>query len=287
MKDASGAILTHLSQECTTLCTCWRIDRTDGVSLGFTDHDQNVHVAGIDYEASTGYARSAIKASGDLAVDNLDVQGIESLVQGEGITHEDIRRGLYDSAEVTIFQVNYLAPADGQITLRKGTIGEFKLRDGVYTTEIRGLTQRLSQQFVEVITPDCLASLGDARCKVDLAALTHEGYVSAVDETEPRRIMSVIVPLMDTGYFVGGVITFTSGNNAGHSMEVQAHEAPVFHLYLDLPFPAEIGDEFTVQAGCDRAYETCRTRFNNLVNFRGFPHLPGRDKLLEYPDAHF
>ena len=38
-------------------------------------------------------------------------------------------------------------------------------------------------------------------------------------------------------------------------------------------------------ATCDRSFATCRDTFGNGVNFRGFPHIPGNDALMRYPDA--
>ncbi len=35
--------------------------------------------------------------------------------------------------------------------------------------------------------------------------------------------------------------------------------------------------------GCDRQLSTCRDRFGNVANFRGFPHIPGNDFVLKYP----
>ncbi len=35
--------------------------------------------------------------------------------------------------------------------------------------------------------------------------------------------------------------------------------------------------------GCDRRLSTCRERFDNVANFRGFPHIPGNDFVLKYP----
>jgi hypothetical protein len=35
--------------------------------------------------------------------------------------------------------------------------------------------------------------------------------------------------------------------------------------------------------GCDRELGTCRDRFANVANFRGFPHIPGNDFVLRYP----
>jgi uncharacterized phage protein (TIGR02218 family) len=49
--------------------------------------------------------------------------------------------------------------------------------------------------------------------------------------------------------------------------------------------PIAPGDGFTVSAGCDRRFASCRDRFANTVNFRGFPHMPGNDFALSYPSS--
>jgi uncharacterized phage protein (TIGR02218 family) len=41
-----------------------------------------------------------------------------------------------------------------------------------------------------------------------------------------------------------------------------------------------VGDAFRIAAGCDKRFSTCREKFANAVNFRGFPHMPGNDFVL-------
>ena len=89
----------------TTLATCWKITRRDGVVLGFTDHVRDLEVDGVTYRAGSGYTRTAIRSTADLAVDNLDV---ESVFSDDGITEEDLRTGKYDFADVM-----YADGADG------------------------------------------------------------------------------------------------------------------------------------------------------------------------------
>jgi uncharacterized phage protein (TIGR02218 family) len=48
--------------------------------------------------------------------------------------------------------------------------------------------------------------------------------------------------------------------------------------------PIAVGDGFSVVAGCDKRLETCRNRFGNVANFRGFPHIPGQDTVIRYPN---
>ena len=90
MKTISVGLAQQLAGEVTTLATCWQITRRDGVVLGFTDHVRDLDLEGVIYKAASGYTRTAIRSTADLAVDNLDV---ESVFSDEGITEEDLRAG--------------------------------------------------------------------------------------------------------------------------------------------------------------------------------------------------
>ena len=63
-------------------------------------------------------------------------------------------------------------------------------------------------------------------------------------------------------------------------------ESGRFELFLSMPFPIQKGDTFTAYPGCDRYFSTCKESFNNVVNFRGFPYIPGRDSVSRYPDSN-
>jgi hypothetical protein len=76
MKTISAGLAQHLAAEVTTLATCWRITRRDGVVLGFTDYIRDLEVDGVTYEAASGYTRTAIRSTADLAVDNLDLESV-------------------------------------------------------------------------------------------------------------------------------------------------------------------------------------------------------------------
>lgn len=278
MKAATSQLAAHLAGETTTLATCWKVTRRDGEGFGFTDHDFDLTVEGQIYEARTGYTRSAVHAIADLSVDNLD---IESALDSETLNAADLRAGVWDGAEVEIFLVNWAALSQGKIILKRGTIGQVDLKDTVFKAELRGLTEALSQQIVELYTPDCRADLGDSRCKVELAALTVTGSVTASDD---RYGFADTSRAEADGYWDGGLVTWTSGANVGRKMEVGAFAAGVFTLFLPMPSEIAVGDTYSVRPGCDKAFETCKSRFNNVLNFRGEPHVPGSDKVLTYPD---
>ena len=165
-KSISAAMQNHLNQEVTSLATCWRVTRTDGREFFFTDHDVDITFDGNTYLAETGYRRTSIQNDATLAVDNLDIEGI---FDSDQITEEDLRAGLFDYARIRVFIVNWADISDGDIKMRSGRLGEVILTEqGVFRSELRGLSQALSQTIGEVYQPECRADLGDNRCKVPI-----------------------------------------------------------------------------------------------------------------------
>ena len=49
--------------------------------------------------------------------------------------------------------------------------------------------------------------------------------------------------------------------------------------------PFAVGQNLTLTAGCDKRAQTCRVKFANLLNFRGFPDMPGEALLIRAPRA--
>ncbi|KWI90201.1 hypothetical protein WM08_15205 [Burkholderia ubonensis] len=82
------------------------------------------------------------------------------------------------------------------------------------------------------------------------------------------------------GYFAYGKVTFTSGLNAGQTYPVKT--SAVGSVFLGIPAAnrIQVGDAYTIVAGCDKQFGTCRDRYNNIVHFRGEPYVPGPDTIL-------
>ncbi len=275
MQTLSTALTTHLGQEVTTVAQCWSIKRKDGVTFYFTDHDQDIIISGHVYEAANSMNPSAVSSQSGLAVDNLEFEG---MLSADAITEADLVSGKYDHAELTIFMVNYADPSMGTLPLKSGWLGEVVLRGGQFVAEMRGLTSQLQQSIGDVYTNTCRATLGDTKCGIDLSAFTFTGTVTGTETANAFTDSSKTQP---NDYFANGVVHFTSGTNYALSMEVRYFNAGRFGLFLPMPSAILIGDAFSVSAGCDKQFDTCVSKFNNAVNFRGEPDVPGTDKLLE------
>ncbi len=275
MQVISTDLAAHLAQEVMTLATCWSVTRKDGFALYFTDHDQDLTVDGHVYAAANSMTPSAVSSQVGLAVDNLEFDG---MLSSDAITEADILSGRYDHAEITIFLVNYTDLSMGKFKLKTGWLGEVTLQGGQFIAEMRGLSAQLQQTIGQVYTSTCRAALGDTRCGIDLTAYHFTGSVTGL---EAAYAFTDSTKTQANDYFANGVVTFVSGANTGLSMEVRDFTSRRFGLFLPMPNEIALGDNYTVVAGCDKQFDTCVTKFNNALNFRGEPDVPGTDALLE------
>ena len=247
-KTISAALEAHLAEEVTTLATCWRVTRRDGLTHHFTDHDRDLVVDGATYRAATGYTRSAVSSDTTLAVDNLEIDG---LLDAEEITEADLRGGRFDYAAVEMFLVNWADPGQGKLILRKGWLGEVTVsRTGVFHAELRGLAQALQQRIGELYAPECRADLGDARCKVPLwpDELQRRTTYKAGDVvrviTDPSGMtgpLAVDNPSFESGDLSGWTVVsggFSVLQQAGNPPAITAYDGDWF-LHGTKPSPCE------------------------------------------------
>ncbi len=285
MKTLPAGLQDHLNGGATTLCWCWKIVRNDGATQGFTDHDEDVLFDGTTYEASSGFTASEVDSALGLSVDNLTVTGALS---SAALNEADLAAGRYDNAQIEIWRVNWMNTAQ-RVLMRKGTLGEVKRGKTAFEAEVRGLAQALNQSVGRVFGYSCDADLGDARCTVDLADPAFNGAGAVAGVGDNRRIAVSGLEAFADGWFSGGKLTFTSGANSGVAMEIKRHAVAAGQVSIELwQSPSEaiaVGDAFKVTAGCDKQFSTCKAKFNNAANFRGFPYMPGNDAVTSYPTS--
>ncbi len=285
MKTFSPALAAHLASGATTLCTCWRVTRGDGVVLGFTDHDRAILFDDVEHEPETGLDATAAVSHSGLQVGGLEVTGAFA---SDTIAENDLEAGLYDNARVEAWLVNWAAPEERHL-MRIGSIGEVRREGEAFTAEVRSLSHALDQERGRIFRATCDADLGDARCGVDLESDDWSASATVVETDGFSTLVASVPGDRPSGFFDAGALTFTSGANAGRRSEVLRHKRDDDGDHLTLWQPMadaiEAGDAFTVSAGCDKRFSTCRDRFANAENFRGFPHIPGNDFALSYPTA--
>ena len=279
-KSISAELKAHFGEETNTLAICWRIARVDGVVMGFTSHDTDILFETVTYEAATGFTPSAMKESVGLKVDNLE---INSMVDSAAITVEDIEAGVFDFAEIEIFILNYNDITQGKMTLKLGKLGNVSTGRDTFIAEVRSLSQFYTTIVTEQYAPICRADLGDSRCGFLVATATVTGTVTAVDSIESKRLFeSDLAGTQSNDWYKGGMLTWTSGNNNTYTMEVKDYTdlAGTLKLHMRMVNEIQVGDTFTVYPGCDKSLNHCKVKFNNVVNYRGEPLIPGLNRLI-------
>ncbi len=276
------ALMDHLARDITTLCTCWRLTRPDGVVTGFTDHDQPLTVDGTLFEPESGFSASEARGTLGMAVDTVDVEGALSSAR---IRDEDIAAGLYDGANVETFLVNWREPEDFAM-VRTATIGKMTRSDDRFVAELESLASRLDQPTGRSVSRACDAELGDARCTFDLDRPGFKAIGMVEANEAPDTIVVSGLGGAEPGWFAFGTLTWATGERSGRVERIVDHRVAGGDVLLVLQprvGPAvSVSDVFSVVAGCDKKFATCKAKFSNAVNFRGFPHLPGNDAAYSY-----
>ncbi|MGE0774914.1 MAG: DUF2163 domain-containing protein [Sphingomonadaceae bacterium] len=265
--------------ELTTLAFCWRLERRDGIAIGFTSHDRDLEIDGFRYRAAPGMAPSAISRSDGLDVDTLDVAGA---LTSDAISADDLAAGRWDGARLRLIAVDWSDPEAAPVHLARGELGEVGTSDGAFTAELRGPTALLDRPVVEATSPECRAELGDKRCRVDMAGRIRFARIAAVIDAASFDVDVSEASANAYGY---GRLRWIAGGNSGISSAILRSDGARIYLREAPSHAVTVGTLVELAEGCDKIFATCRDRFANGANFRGEPHLPGMDLLTRYPGA--
>ena len=314
MRSVQAKTRAALQSDAVNLATCWYV-KVRARFLGqsqqifmFTDHDKPIEVEDdLDpvrrslsgtYRAGTPFRRSAVKMESNLEIGSTEIEGVSSEMEGPFRTQlrsSDLRAGVFDGADTTVFVVDVEDPTEITILIR-GRINEVKVfRDGAFSLQVESWEHLLQQRVNIVTSAECRADLGDSDCRVPIRSpeWTKRGYVTAIesrtvvgaaDPSYPFQVFQTSItdaPTTD-GWFDLGAVYWRSGRNAGYTSEVAEGSATRVRLVYPTAYEIRVGDSFDIYPGCDKRFEgTCRGKFRNQQNFRGEPFLPGTDAVSQ------
>lgn len=284
MRAIDTEFQARLDAGTTRFCRCWLVRRRDGGTLGFTDHDRDIGFDGVTFRASSGMDASALQSATGLSVDNAQAVGALSHA---GVSEEDVRAGRYDRAEIWHWLVDWERP-DLRMLLFRGSFGEIRRSDGAFEVELRGLSEALNAPVGRSILRTCDRNLGDAKCGFDISAPGFSGEGTVTGGSRGATVVATDLAGFADGWFTRGTVTWLTGGNAGETGAIKLDRVEASGLRRIALWQAPgsatvVGERFRVVAGCDKRSETCRAKFGNLLNFRGFPLVPGDDWVAAYP----
>ncbi len=257
-----------------TIAMCLRIACTNGTTIRVTRYPKDLSMSnGQIYLTGSGYDLTGYESTNGFSPSSIDLEGILGFA---GVTREAVASGVFDGARAYLFACNYLNPVEDYEPIAASFLGKATLTEQGYRFEEMALIDALNQTIGKTYTPACTNKFGGqeyAGCKVNLAPLTVTGTLSTVTSS---TIMRDSTRTESADYFAYGTIQFTSGQNAGlKPLEIKRHEADgtieTFEPFYFTPAP---GDVYTLIPGCRKRLEDCRDKWNNVVNFGGFPNMP-------------
>lgn len=307
LRDVNTSIQAHLDEAGTTLCWLLKITGVDGTVLGVTSLERDVDYddgAGVvTYQAAIGVQPGSMEASSDLSVDNSE--GLMLLADAGAFTKERIEAGALDYGKYIVYRVNWADLSQGHYIPPNGvgTVGIVKRVDGVSATiELRALSQSLKQNYGELYSLTCRAVFGSGAdqgscafagsCGFDAESLWQNHSVASVGAEVDRIFTADSAPTVNGPNsppplpFVPGLIQWLTGNNAGHTSEVESVNGAVITLRFGTAWDIEATDTFKIRPDCDKTQESCINLYDNFLNFRGEPLIPmGDESSAQTPGA--
>lgn len=278
------ALAAHLAKGLTTVARAWEVTRRDGRRFGFTDHDRDLSFYGVVFRADTGMSAAAIQQGTGLSVDNTEAIGALS---DASVTEADIAAGRFDGAEVTAWLVNWADVSERKLLFR-GSLGEITRSGGAFSAELRGLTEWLNRPVGRVYQAPCLAVLGDASCGVDTTADGMWAEVTVTEVGATGALTVVGASGFKPGWFQRGRMTVIGGAAEGLWAAIKRDVlyedgSRGIDLWEPLRTSLAVGNRLKLIVGCDKRFETCRAKFDNVLNFQGFPDIPQEEWVMIHP----
>jgi len=279
MKTIPAVVQTGIDNG--TIATCVHLQTKDGTDYGFTDHDRSITFSGVTYVATPGLTQIKMNQRDNAEVSNQEMAGAWVV----DLDDNDLSSGKFDDAEFEVFIINWDESVSGVVTDRviklKGNTGILQWSEDGFRVDVHSAMKQLSNSFGFTTTASCRHKLYGAadptligNCGVTPVPVNNS--VNTVTSSK-MKFVAVTTDTAATGQYDGGTLTWTGGTNSGLTTSVKSSvnnaNIQTFTFYLPTDFVIVPGDTFSVTPGCDKSFEICKTKFNNAVNFGGFPHI--------------
>lgn len=262
------------TQELETTAIWWRIERADGVTLGFTSHDRDLAIEGVVHRTAPGMVPSAIRRTADLDADSAEIAGALS---HDSISEGDLAAGRFDGASVTMGMVDWSSLEKS--TLYSGTLGAVSHEGTGFSAELKSMKELLQRQVSPRTSPSCRAEFCGIGCTLSAPRFTIVAQVIEISEAGERlRIAGLAAP---TDYRFG-LVRWLDGPDAGLWRRIEDVDG-AWLITDHAAHSSSVDLKVLLRQGCDHTIATCSERFGNAVNFQGEPYLPGNDMLGRYP----
>lgn len=282
MRNLAPQFAQKLRGSLNTLCRAWIFTRNDGLVIRVIEHDESLTIDGEVFTKANTVATGQIESALNLSPDSANIDGV---FDAAGQSEASFELGNWNQASAKLLVVDWQMP-EHFTHIWSGHVNGIKRNNLGFELDLVGPEHRLNHQIGRSFSRRCDAILGDGRCGVNLnqAGRKFIGAISAAISGDKIAINSFAAS--DDATFIGGTIEFRSGILSGQKCAIKSinrNALVEFELDTELPILPNIGDTIDIYIACDKNFDTCKTRFDNIQNFRGCPHMPGESIVFAGP----
>ena len=228
----------------------------------YTSGPDVVTWTGVDYQPAT-VVRTDVTQSNEISKAGISLtfpRNHEFAIQFLGFAPDLVTIVTVFRGHVTDVAGEYQAYWKGRVISGSAAGAELTLEcESVFTSMRRtGLRARFQRS--------CRHVLYSQACGVNMASYE---VPATVLSSQPTSFVSNQAGLQADGYFTGGMVKLESGAMRFITQHIGST------LYISRPFLESIGGmSVSLYPGCDHLQSTCTGKFENTLNFGGFPYIP-------------
>lgn len=285
MKTIPALLLDSYGRPSNSTCYAVRIATKTGENFGFTTVDADLRLDDgsglLTYSAYDELRPQNLQEDLTLEVDNTDLLGWFNKE-----LETKVLAGLFNYADISIYRLNYLRPEFGMEIMAHGTTGEIDFAQDAQSRrkiEFRSLKQQLTQTPNPMYSLTCRNDFGDENCGMPFS--WEAATVSSIG-ANPFMQFTVTGIARPDDYFNLGVIEFTSGPNAGATVEIESwNDSGLVTLSFLPPFAVSNAIGVRLRRDCGKTETDCKN-YGNIINMAAEHLTPVQDRSLMVPGAY-
>ncbi len=242
---------------------------------GFTTADRNINHQTINFKSiEGGITDDGIRQTGDAQADtlNITVPAQTDIAQMYRVNAPG------QSISVTVFDLHY--GDNGFLVVWMGVVAGVKFKSTV-TAEIQCQTLNITLERTglrKTWSRTCAHSLYDNACRAQRSDYRVD---SIIDRKDGVSIGVAAAQGQADGYYSGGYVEWT-GPYGLEQRGIELHVKDLLYIYEGAS-ELEPGQSVAIYPGCDRTMDTCQSKFSNILNYGGCPHMPGKSPFDGQP----
>lgn len=273
MTKSKHNIYDYLKKDLTTITTCWRITLSNGELISFTEHDKDITINGIEYKSDMLISSTAMESRSGLIPNNLDIELSLPLIDPCKTDGSD-----YEEASVEVELIDFANTSNIPIQIFCGYITSTTITTSSLKATIQSYSDKLNNTIGEVYSPLCRADFCDFKCKLSEDSFSFIYSITKI--IDKITFFSEEAIAIENGLLNYGKIKIIEGVNLGMTFDIKENINGIIIITTPPIQDFSVGSRYKVTMGCDKKFETCINRFNNAINFRGEPNIPGYDELF-------